>query len=148
MPDNTKRDVVAGGAGLLGTLARELLSHRTQMQQLEEKKKMELELARARQESGGDADDPPRSEPEPSRTRQSPDLSAAIRDLRRRDDCATCQTLLEAIEQADPETQAIALTEYGRFKQAMEAGASEEELRRILRSSETLEDLLEQGTRA
>lgn len=144
MQDDTKRELVSAGGGLIGSLIRDMLTHRTQMQQMEEKKEMELELAETRQEAEhGEPHPEPSTQPSAPRDEVA-DVSHAIQDLKAREDCGVCRDLLEAIEMADSSVQVKALTEYGRLKRALEAGASQEELREVIGSSETLEGLIQQ----
>lgn len=152
MHDETKSELISSGASAVGSVLKELFVHRTNMEQMEQRKEMELELARARQgadtdgESAASGGDRQPASP-PGSTVGDPDLQEAFADLKAREQCGVCRQLLDAIEHADRRTQVTALTEYGKLAHAVETGASEQEIREILERSDTLEDLLNQSVR-
>lgn len=142
--DQTKRELIESGTGVIGSLLKELLVHRNQMARIEQEKEMDLEIAKARRQAASSNQSTEATSSTHKQQVGEPDLSAAFEDLKAREDCSICRTLLEAIEQAESDVQVRALTEYGRLKHAVDSGASEDEIKQILTSSDTLEDLLEQ----
>lgn len=142
MDSNSKRELVKTGTSVVGSFIHDMLTHRNNMKQIREEKEMEVELARARQNAGSNSPSTEETVTEASGGVGRSGVADAIADLRAREDCETCQQLLEAIEHADAHTQAVALTEYGRFRQKMDEGATEEELRAVLDNSEALRRLL------
>lgn len=143
MHDQTKAELVDGGTSLIGTLLKDLLTRRTQREQMEQRKEMEVELAKVRQEHAPDDDDQPADAVQPAQnSRGEPavtqELRAAFEELKANEECSTCRQLLEPIAELPPRQQLHALTEYGRFKQAMEGGADKDELEAIIRDSDTL----------
>lgn len=154
MHADTKRELIEASSGALATLAKEMLVHRNEMRTLEQQKEMELELAEARQQSsagqpaqGGQqtqAQSAPDEQAHAAVGVEQADLTDAFEDLREREQCGVCRTLLDAIERADRRTQVKALTEYGKLQHAVATGGTEDEIKAILQSSDTLEDLLEQ----
>lgn len=143
MHDETKQELISTGTSVMGSLLKEFFIHRNRVNQMQEKKDLELELAKARtgaaSDQGTERDDTRRSRPTP----EDADLREAFHDLKARENCGICRQLLDAIEHADRRTQIRALTEYGRFQHAVETGASEAEIRDILEQSDTLKNLLE-----
>lgn len=143
MHEETLRELVDGGSSILGSLVKEVVVHNNRMDAMERKKELELELAKVKHDARDGGEPPTDHDPVRTPTNLGPELTQVFEDLRARETCHTCRLLLEEIEAAPPDVQVRALTEWGRFKQASEAGASEAVLRDIIESSDTLEDLLD-----
>lgn len=138
MHQETKSELINSGTTAMAGLLKELFVHRNQMQQMEQQKEMELELAKAKSEARSESDDD-HAESHATQSVGRPPLQ----HLKDQEDCSICLELLEAIEEADQETQVEALTEYGKLKYAVETGGSQEEIKNVLRQSNTLQNLLE-----
>lgn len=141
--EETARELIDSGSTVLGSLLKEAFVHRNRMSQIQQEKEMEIELAKARNEARSREPARPEPEPEPEPERGVATVSHSFQHLKEQEDCSICRDLLEAIERADSETQVEALTEYGKLKHAVETGGSQEEIKAVLRESNTLQELLE-----
>lgn len=147
--EDTLRDVIDSGSTVLGSLLKEAVIHRQQLEQIQTEKELELELARERAKgtnghgTGETAADRAAAQAVGAGAGDE-DIREAFADLRQREECGICQQLLDGIEQADRRTQVRALTEYGKLQRALETGATEGEIRELIEDSDMLVDLLEQ----
>lgn len=146
MHEETQRELIDGGTSLIGALCKEMIIHRNEIKKLEKERELQTELARVRREHQGDASTDNGSHTaheEVAGVRAGGDLHDAIEDLKQREECSVCRDLLSAIQEADPRTQAIALTEYGKLTARVSDGASQQEIERLIRESDELRSLLQ-----
>lgn len=161
MHEETKRALIDEGTTVLGTLIKEMVIHRAEMDTLEQRHNHELELERTRQQHQGagelEQDEAPAGHQEPMHVESQvvepggqagvgghPDFNRVLDRLEQQDQCSLCRDLLQAIREQPPDVQAEALAEYGRLKGAMEAGATQEQLQGVIEGSDTLQRLLEE----
>lgn len=166
MHRETKRELITEGTNVAGTLIKEMVVHRAEMNAMEQKHNHELELEEARLEHSKQRGGPHGAETEAGADRGgrehrdrepvevesqvvdqqagvgAPDFDRVIDRLEQRDQCSLCRNLLAAIRDEPPDVQARALTEYGRLKGAMESGATQADLETIIEDSEMLQRLV------
>lgn len=171
MHEETKREVIDEFTSMLGTFAKEMVIYRAEMNTMEKRHEHELELERTRQQhvqrgdhgdggQGGAGEgqhrEPMHVESQVTDAPESdagggggvvagphPDFDRVLDRLEQQDQCSFCRDLLRAIREQPPDVQAEALAEYGRLKGAMETGASQDELERVIEDSDTIQRLLE-----
>lgn len=171
----TKQSLIDECTNVAGTLIKEIVVHRAEMNAMEQKHDHRLELEQARQEHSNRSGGPHGAEagaeakaelgaghgtpqhrdrePVPVESQVvdqqagvgQPDFDRVIDRLEQRDQCSLCRNLLDAIRDEPPDVQAEALAEYGRLKGAMESGATQADLENIIEDSETLQRLVRSG---
>lgn len=160
MHEETKRSLIDEGTTVLGTLIKEMVIHRAEMDTLEQRHEHELELERTRQQHQGGGELEGGSEGAEHQEAMHvesevvdtggragvgghPDFDRVLDRLEAEDQCSLCRDLLRAIREQPPDVQAEALAEYGKLKGAMEAGATQDDLERLIDNSDVLLELLE-----
>lgn len=166
MHSETKRELIKEGTNVAGTLVKEFVVHRAEMNAMQEKHNHQMELEETRlqhsKRSGGahaakaeagaghgtrehrqrDPVDVEAHVVDQQAGVGQPDFDRVIDRLEQRDQCSLCRNLLGAIRDEPPDVQAEALAEYGRLKGAMESGATQADLENIIEDSETLQRLV------
>lgn len=149
MHDETMRELIEGGTAIAGSLAKEMLVHRSEMSRMEAQKERDLELARIRQEAAHEHEPEP-SPPEPAMgvSGMTPsETEAAIDELIAEEQCSVCKQLLEHLKERGPHQQIRGVMEYGQFKKELSEGAGVEELKSLLRETVVLHSIFEEDIR-
>lgn len=156
MHEETIRDLIENGTGVVGSLLKEMMVHRNRIDVLEQQKEKELELARTRnqveqQVNGGGGQ--PQTQPQPQTgggqvsaadgaMHATPaEVEAALDELIDEEMCATCKELLEALKERPARQQVRGIMEYGTFKHNLDGGAGVEEMKEVLRETDVLQDV-------
>lgn len=107
-------------------IAKTVASERMNERAMRKRKDAELEIIEAKQEvgsGGGAVRAAAAADAEPSDTVEEQADSAfadSIDRMKAQEDCELCSRLLEGIKSVDPDDRAVALSEYGRFKQSVD----------------------------
>lgn len=149
MHEETMRELIEGGTTALGSLAKEMLLHRHNMEAIETRKEKEIELAKAQQRPTGHGHGEPAGDDRVMGVSAMPegDVAAAIDELIAEETCGTCQRLLEALKDRGPHQQVRGVMEYGQFKRELSEGAGVDELRDTLRDTIVLHSIFEEDIR-
>lgn len=142
METETRKRAVNALAGLAQDAARDLLRYRSKKKQMERELEIEKELAKAKRQAEIEAEREAGST-EGSTEGVSGGMDATIEEMRSETNCGLCEEILGAIKRADPSLQAQALVEYGKLRDAIEDGASEERFEQILSQSEALGEVMD-----
>lgn len=160
MDENTKRELIQNGSGLVGKLLKEMMEHRNRINVLEEKKDAELELARTKMEheevGAGSTVDAATDTAETQRRPEDGDVEGqvgatpaeieeALDELIEEEMCDVCQELLIALKERPPKEQVRGVMEYGTFKRNLSDRAGVEELKETIRETEVLHDIFRQN---
>lgn len=149
MHDETKSTLIENGASIVGSLVKDRVVHRRNLEKMEMQKEKELELARLRNEKAPDPGEnitPDRGERE-SRTIQnaSPqEVSAAIDELIHDEECAVCRELLEALKGRPPREQVRGIMEFGTFKRELAGDGDVDQLRASLQETDVLRVVMQE----
>lgn len=159
MHESTKRELIEQGTGVVGSLLKEMLVHKNQVEVMREQKEKEIEVARARakaQENAGNGGVSGHDHhPEPSQqnhddqtqgvTQATPaEIEAALDELIDEEMCSVCQQLLVALKDKPTEEQIHGIMEYGTFKKELGDGANVEELKALLRETDVLQSIFQE----
>lgn len=132
--DKQTRDLVATLAPALAPLGRTIFQQRIQRKQMEEKAEIEKELIETRAQAEGDAAISLSETTERTVTA----FEETVEEMKLEESCDTCKMILDSLTELPEAQQGRALAEFGRFKQALEGGATEDELRDLLQQHPTL----------
>lgn len=159
MQDETKRDLVKSGSGLVGALLEELIVHRQRIDVLEQRKEAELEVARVRSSQSDDTEDDAgesavsadAASPSAETTSTDDRLAAtpaeieeALDELIEDEMCDVCRELLVALKERPAKEQVRGVMEYGTFKQNLSDGAGVDELKATIRETTILHDIFQE----
>lgn len=159
MHRETMRELIESGTGVLGSLLKEMLVHRNQVEILETRKEHDKELAQIRQQAqnpsrdtsssstdsdgGGSVSSAPLSES--GRLQATPgEIEAALDELIDEEMCAVCKDLLVGLKERPTRQQVRGIMEYGTFKQNLDDGAGVEELKAQLRQTDVLQSVFQE----
>lgn len=147
--EDTLRDIVDGGATIVGSLVKDMLIRRQERGAMEARMDKEIELAETRARLNRQEARRGQSEAESPPVHPDHDLTAAevIDELIERETCSTCISLLEGLKERPPREQLLGLEEYGEFKGKLSDGADVEELKELLRETEVLQDIFHEDIR-
>lgn len=129
-------------------IARTIASEKMNERAMRKRKEAELEVIEAKQEygSGGPAAGAvaeAASEPSES-VEEQPDSAFAdsIDRMKANEDCELCSRLLEGIKSVDPDDRAVALSEFGRFKQSVDDTEDVDAIRSEIEGMAVLKDVM------
>ncbi len=146
--DVTEKQVraVADAIPAIAPVCRTVLKNRLQMRAMEREKDAELEVIQAKQELGDDrglgAESAAAAAADRVEQQQEDAFAASIDRMKQNEDCELCSRLLSGIARVDPEDRAVALSEYGRFKQAVDDTEDVDTIREEIEGMEVLEDVM------
>lgn len=159
MHQDTKRELIENGTGIVGSLLKEMLVHHNQIEVMREQKEKEIELAQAQAEAEQRAkanaetsdislsDDGP---DEPTRSssgvmQATPgQVEEALDELIDEEMCSVCKELLVALKERPVQEQVRGIMEYGTFKKELGDGANVEQLKSLLRETTVLQDIFQE----
>lgn len=159
MHQDTKRELIEQGTGVVGSLLKEMLVHRNEIEVLREQKEKEVELAKARSEASQDTGDertdshqPAQgqvpSEPQgdsPGVVQATPgQIEDALDELIEEEMCSICRELLIALKERPTSEQVRGIMEYGTFKKELGDGAGVEELKALLKETDVLQSIFQE----
>lgn len=147
-------DEVQAAASIIPALApvcKTLMTNRMRMDAMERKKDAEVEVVEAKQRAAGGVQ---RSSPsqQQSVSQQPPEQQVvkqsdaafddSIDQMIDDEDCQVCARLLDGVKRVDDGKRAIALSEYGRFKQAVDDTQDVEAIRDQVAELPVLESIM------
>lgn len=124
--DVTEEQIEAAASALpaLAPICRTVLNNRIQLRAMERQKDAELEVIEAKKEFGDTrAFAGPATPPDTADRVREQDEDAfqeSIERMKAQESCDLCARLLDGIARVDAADRAVALAEYGRFKQAVD----------------------------
>lgn len=127
-------------------IAKTVASERMNERAMKRRKDAELEIIEAKQEVGsgiGAVEAAAASEPADA-VEEQPDsaFTDSIDRMKAQEDCDLCTRLLEGIKSVDPADRAVALSEYGRFKQSADDTEDVGEIREEIEGMTVLRDVM------
>lgn len=159
MHEDTVRDLIDNGSTMLGSLLKEMLVHRNEIEILEAEKEKEVEVAQARERATESADGEaggtgtnrePQVRPQEGvstggqMTATPAEIEQAIDELMAEEMCQICRELLAALKERPTRQQIRGVMEYGTFKHNLSDGADVEELKQVIRETDVLHDIFQQ----
>ena len=138
--------IIPAFAPLLRVTAQEKMSERA----MTRRKNAEMDIIEAKQSAGGSqdavgaiAETQVRSEPEQTVVQQERDeFGDSVDRMIANEDCDLCATLLEGIKDVDPSDRAVALSQFGRFKQSTDDAADAAEVRSEIEGMSVLREVM------
>lgn len=150
MHKDTISDLIEHGTSAVGSVLKEQLVHRKEMDRMEAQKDKEIEIAKIRNQSRNDdtTEEVVEAVNNPDETPTETEMEAAIDELIDNEMCAVCQDLLRGLKERSPKEQVIGLTEYGEFKRSLSDEAGVDELKAEINQTTVLKKVLEENLRA
>lgn len=146
-PTRQQIELAAKVAPAVMPIARTIASEKMNERAMRKRKEAELEVIEAKQEHGsGGAGLAPATDaaPDDAVEEQPPDaFSESVDRMIADEDCDLCSRLLEGIKSVDPGDRAVALSEYGRFKQSADDTEDVSEIRDEIQGMTVLKDVME-----
>lgn len=138
-------ELVGAVAPALVPVAKTVTQNRMQRKRMETRKEHDLEIVEAKQESQHTGTStPPMPDPSPDRGHADDDAwENSLDRLKSGEECDMCRTLIEGMRDLPPEDRATALTEFGRFKQAVDDTDDVAEVREVVGSLPLLKRIME-----
>lgn len=142
------QDQIQLGAKLIPAfvpVAKTVVSERMNERAMERRKDAELEVIEAKAEHGTHDVQAAAAAAQPQQAVKSQGDTAfedSIDRMKASEECELCSRLLEGIKSVDPEDRAIALSEFGRFKQSVDDTEDVDAIRDEIQGMTVLKDVM------